>query len=89
MIIYADSDWQRIIPYCSIIFFGYDGDNIYLHTARKGWKIDFIESNNSVCFEFEDSVKIVPNENALCSFKSVIGYGLIEEIKGKDKKIET
>ncbi|MBW1649123.1 MAG: pyridoxamine 5'-phosphate oxidase family protein [Deltaproteobacteria bacterium] len=80
------------IAYIVPVSFGYDGDNIYFHSSKKGRKIDFIEANNFVCFELEDSVKIAPNENNPCkwsfSFKSVIGYGLIEEIKDKDKKIE-
>ncbi len=80
------------IPYVVPVSFGYDGDSIYFHSAKKGRKIDFIEANNFVCFEFEDSVNIAPNEKNPCKwsfyFKSVIGYGIIEEIKEHDKKIE-
>jgi nitroimidazol reductase NimA-like FMN-containing flavoprotein (pyridoxamine 5'-phosphate oxidase superfamily) len=80
------------VPYIVPLSFGYDGEHIYFHSASKGRKIDFIESNNFVCFELEDSVKIARNKNNPCKwsfyFKSVIGYGLIEEIKDRDKKIK-
>ncbi len=80
------------MPYIVPLSFGYDGEYIYFHSAKKGRKIDFIESNNFVCFELEDSVKIAPDDNNPCKwgfdFKSVIGYGLIEEIKDQDKKVK-
>jgi len=79
------------IPYIIPISFGYDGDNIYFHTAIKGRKINFIKANNHICFEFENSVKIMPHQNPCkwsFSFQSIIGYGLIDEIKEEKKKIE-
>ena len=40
------------------VSFGYDGAALYFHTAPKGRKIDFIEANNRVCFEFEANVAL-------------------------------
>lgn len=71
-------------PYIVPISFGYDGEYIYLHTAPGGKKVDYISSNKHVCFEFDINVNIVKHESIPCkwsvSFRSVIGYGVIEEI---------
>lgn len=77
-------------PYVVPVSFGYDGDAIYFHTAKEGKKIDYIEANNSVCFEFEAEVRIIPDEVNSCkwtfSFQSVIGYGKIHELVEKGEK---
>ena len=79
-------------PYVVPVSFGYDGDAIYFHTAKEGKKIDYIEANNAVCFEFEHGVRLVPNEGNPCkwtfSFQSVIGYGKIHELVDESEKIE-
>ncbi|MFC1743789.1 pyridoxamine 5'-phosphate oxidase family protein [Candidatus Riflebacteria bacterium] len=71
------------IPYIVPVSFGYDGENIYFHTGAQGRKIEFIESNNTVCLEFEGEIKLLPAKSAskwTFAFKSVIGYGRIYEI---------
>jgi uncharacterized protein len=72
------------MPYIVPVSFGYDGQFIYFHTAAEGMKIDFIASNNQVCFELEHDVEVIPNDNAACkwtfSFYSVIGFGVVEEL---------
>ena len=79
-------------PYVIPVSFGYDGGAIYFHTAKEGKKIDYIEANNAVCFEFEHGVQLVPHESDPCkwtfSFQSVIGYGRIHELVDKSEKIE-
>ena len=35
-------------PYVVPVSFGYDGETIYIHTAKSGRKIDFIEANSRV-----------------------------------------
>lgn len=71
-------------PYIVPVSFGYDGKFIYFHTAMEGMKIDFMTSNNQVCFELEHDVKVIPNNNNACkwtfSFYSVIGFGIVEEV---------
>lgn len=71
-------------PYLVPLSFGYDGQALYFHTASAGKKIDFIESNHHVCFEFEHQVQVVANDDHACkwsfSFKSVIGYGTVSEV---------
>jgi len=78
------------MPYIVPVSFGYDGQFIYFHTAAEGMKIDFIASNNQVCFELEHDVKIIPNNSLACkwtfSFYSVIGFGTVEELKESHPK---
>jgi nitroimidazol reductase NimA-like FMN-containing flavoprotein (pyridoxamine 5'-phosphate oxidase superfamily) len=77
-------------PYLVPLSFGYDGDAIYVHTAKKGKKIDYFTANNSVCFEFETNVRYVKDGTDACSstfsFESVIGYGKISELLDLDSK---
>jgi uncharacterized protein len=79
------------MPYIVPVAFGYDGKFIYFHTARGGMKIDFIASNNQVCFELEHDVKVIPDENSSCkwsfSFYSIIGFGIVEEITDSHLKV--
>lgn len=78
------------IPYIVPVSFGFDGANIYIHTAPEGRKIDFWITNNLVCFEFEYDVKTIGNPEKACkwtaSFQSVIGYGKISEIQDDVQK---
>jgi len=77
-------------PYLVPVSFGYDGCALYFHTAASGRKIDCIEANNRVCFEFERNVHLVPSVDNPClwtfSFESVIGYGTVTELVGPDDK---
>jgi nitroimidazol reductase NimA-like FMN-containing flavoprotein (pyridoxamine 5'-phosphate oxidase superfamily) len=77
-------------PYLVPLSFGYDGDAIYVHTARKGKKVEYFEANGRVCFEFERDVRFVRGNGDACeatfSYETVIGYGTIREIVAPDDK---
>jgi nitroimidazol reductase NimA-like FMN-containing flavoprotein (pyridoxamine 5'-phosphate oxidase superfamily) len=77
-------------PYLVPLSFGYDGEAIYLHTAREGKKIEYFEANKRVCFEFERNVRFVQQPGSACdstfSFETVIGYGTISELVDPDQK---
>ena len=77
-------------PYVVPVSFGYDGEALYIHTAKTGRKIDFIERNDRVCFEFETNVRLHKDERDACkwtfSFASVIGYGTISELTAIEEK---
>ena len=79
-IAYAENN----IPYITPVSFGYDGKSIYVHTATKGRKIDFLTKNDYACFEFEADVKTITDPENACrwtaAFKSVIGYGNMKEL---------
>jgi len=78
-------------PYIVPVSFGFDGLSIYFHTAIEGKKIEYIQANNKVCFEFEHKVQLAPDQKDPCkwtfSFQTVIGYGKIHELMEKDQKI--
>jgi len=79
------------VAYVVPVSFGYDGADIYFHTAVEGRKIDFITANNRVCFELEHEVAVLPNVERACgwsfSFYSIIGYGVAEELTEDTEKI--
>lgn len=72
------------VPYILPVAFGYDGAALYIHTAKAGRKIEFIQANSRVCFEFEHAISLKPHRHTPCdwsfSFQTVIGYGTIREL---------
>jgi nitroimidazol reductase NimA-like FMN-containing flavoprotein (pyridoxamine 5'-phosphate oxidase superfamily) len=78
-------------PYLVPVSFGYDGDNLYFHTAKTGRKLDFIQNNPRVCFEVERNVRVVPHPSEACkftiAFESAIGYGTITELVAPEEKM--
>jgi uncharacterized protein len=78
-------------PYIVPVSFGYDGACIYFHTASQGMKIDYMTANPQVCFEMEQDVRIIRNEESACkwghSFYSVIGFGKVQEVTEEHGKI--
>jgi nitroimidazol reductase NimA-like FMN-containing flavoprotein (pyridoxamine 5'-phosphate oxidase superfamily) len=80
------------MPYIVPVSFGYDGTDIYFHTAGEGKKIDVITANNAVCFEFEHGVQLAPDEGNPCQwtfyYQSVIGNGRVQELVDSRERIE-
>ena len=79
-------------PYVVPVNFGYDGTHLYFHTAPEGQKLAYIAANPRVCFEFEDQVKMLPHATDASqwsvSYYSVIGFGRVEELLDRAKKID-
>jgi len=79
-------------PYIVPVSFGYDGEAIYFHTAKKGKKLDYIQANNELCFEFEHGVQILFAQDSPCnwsfSYQSVIGTGYVQELTESKEKRE-
>jgi nitroimidazol reductase NimA-like FMN-containing flavoprotein (pyridoxamine 5'-phosphate oxidase superfamily) len=74
---------QADSPYVVPLSFGYDGKSVYFHTADEGMKIDYMTANPRVCFEMEQAVHIIRDEQACKwgqAFNSVIGFGMVHEI---------
>ncbi|NYT13393.1 MAG: pyridoxamine 5'-phosphate oxidase family protein [Candidatus Methanofastidiosa archaeon] len=65
-------------PYIVPLNFGYKEKCIYIHSSKKGMKIDILKKNNNVSFEVDGDHKLVLSDKA-CDFsmayKSVIGFG--------------
>ena len=77
-------------PYIVPMNFGFKENNLYLHSACEGLKIDMIRKNNRICFETDIKTEIVTADNA-CSwgmkYYSAIGFGkahFIEDNSGKE-----
>jgi nitroimidazol reductase NimA-like FMN-containing flavoprotein (pyridoxamine 5'-phosphate oxidase superfamily) len=81
----VDGDTPYVIP----MSFGYDGVNLYFHSALEGRKIEILQKNSRVCFEFDHITKVVKNKDACewgMAFKSVVGEGnasFVEDITQK------
>ncbi|QSH40094.1 pyridoxamine 5'-phosphate oxidase family protein [Lentisphaerota bacterium ZTH] len=70
-------------PYILPFNYGYRNKCVYIHCALQGRKLDLLRKNNHVCFEIEDSVRVVKDKIACrCStrYRSIVGYGDIEII---------
>jgi nitroimidazol reductase NimA-like FMN-containing flavoprotein (pyridoxamine 5'-phosphate oxidase superfamily) len=77
-------------PYIVPVSFGYDGAALFFHTAASGRKIEFLEANDRVCFEFERNVRLERDPEIACkwtfAFESVIGYGTVSELTDPAEK---
>ena len=70
----SENNQPYIVPLC----FGYDGKDLYFHSAGDGKKIDILKQNNKVCFEFEADCEVEKSGKACdwgIKYKSVIGFG--------------
>lgn len=82
---------DRDKPYVVPMNFGYQYPWIYFHSASRGRKIDLLEKNPNVCFEFDRLFKIVEDKNPCewgAKFCSVIGEGkafLVTDAREKRK----
>ena len=78
------------MPYIIPVSFGYDGESIYIHTAKEGKKINYFKNSNNVCFEFERNVKLIGNQENACKwtffYESVIGFGKIHELESLEQR---
>jgi len=78
-------------PYVIPLNFGYDGCFLYFHAALEGRKIDIIERNNRVGFEFDILHDIVTAQRACdwgAKYESVVGSGTAEIVDDLDDKKE-
>ncbi len=78
------------IPYIVPVCFGYQANTIYIHGSLEGRKINILQKNQNVCFEFDINTEIVENENACkwgMKYQSVIGFGKAFFLKEPDDKL--
>ena len=77
------------VPYLLPFNYGYRDRCIYIHSALSGKKISLLKQNNKVCFEIEQTAKVIPKEKAChwgTLYRSVIGYGTVEIITDPENK---
>ena len=80
-------------PYIVPLCFGYHDNVLYFHSSLKGKKIDILQKNPNVCFEFDLITEPVESENPCnwsVKYQSVIGFGkavFIENLDAKHKAL--
>jgi hypothetical protein len=78
------------IPYVVPVSFGYDGESIYVHTAREGLKIEHFLANPNVCVQFERGTRVRGHPDTACrwtvEYESVIGFGRVAELTAPEDK---
>ena len=76
-------------PYVVPVHFVYSEGRIYIHSARKGRKIDMLTQNPRVCVEIDEYLGLVPAEKA-CSYgsryRSLIAFGRAKIVEVEEEK---
>ena len=81
----VDGDRPYIVPLC----FGYENRTLYFHTGHKGKKIEVLEKNPNVCFEFDEGCRVLAQSEACewgMAYRSVIGYGTASFVTSPEQK---
>jgi nitroimidazol reductase NimA-like FMN-containing flavoprotein (pyridoxamine 5'-phosphate oxidase superfamily) len=77
------------VPYIVPVHYGYHKEHLFIHTAKKGKKINLIKKNPKVCFEVELDYKIY-NTGIPCNwstmYKSIIGFGTATLLSDTEEK---
>ena len=76
-------------PYLVPLTFALDGDDLVLHSARHGRKLEVLRRNPAVCFEVEEGIEVAPAATACefgMRFRTVIGHGDAQFIEERDEK---
>ncbi|HNR42822.1 MAG TPA: pyridoxamine 5'-phosphate oxidase family protein [Bacteroidales bacterium] len=82
------------LPYIVTMSFGYcsgDRKRIYFHCAPEGKKLDMLDRNNFVCFEFDTDHILLKGPDACdygMAFSSVVGWGRISRVSDNDERKE-
>jgi len=78
------------VPFLVPVFFAYDGEAIYFHSAPAGTKIEILKRNPLVCFEVTSGHGVIEDE-AACDFearhRTVIGTGHARFVEDEALKI--
>ncbi len=78
------------VPFIVPVFFAYDGEALYFHSARAGTKIDILKRNPSVCFEVSITDGVIESDSA-CDFearhRTAIGFGAASFVEDEAEKI--
>ena len=65
-------------PYIVPLCFGYQDNSLYFHSALKGKKIDCLQNNSNICFEFDLIAEPKEAEEPCAwgmNYQSVVGFG--------------
>ncbi len=78
-------------PYLLPFNYGYSMNQIFIHSASKGKKIELLSLNPQVSFEIEDNIHIIDNEDPCkwsTAYRSIIGQGKVQIITDFEQKQE-
>ena len=81
----SDNGSPYIVPVC----FGYEGDELFFHSAPEGHKLEILKRNDRVCFEMDIETRLIVGDIACnwgMKYLSVVGFGrasFVEELPGK------
>jgi nitroimidazol reductase NimA-like FMN-containing flavoprotein (pyridoxamine 5'-phosphate oxidase superfamily) len=82
----CDGDEPYVVP----LSFGFDGADLYFHSATAGRKVDILKANDRVCLEFEDGEDQVQKTDRPCNWSvkyfSVIASGRAELVTDTARK---
>ncbi len=76
-------------PYLVPLTFALDGDDLVLHSARAGRKLEILRRNPAVCFEVEEGLEVARAATACefsMRFRTVIGHGDAHFVEQRDEK---
>lgn len=83
----SDSNLPYLVPMC----YGYREEQLFLHSANAGRKLEILRQNPHVCFLVETSLELVENED-LCEwgmhYRTVIGNGKARILETHSEKQE-
>jgi nitroimidazol reductase NimA-like FMN-containing flavoprotein (pyridoxamine 5'-phosphate oxidase superfamily) len=86
----VDGDMPFLVP----VFYAYDGQALYFHSAQAGTKIEILKRNPNICFEISLDHGLIPTEVA-CDFearhRTVIGFGraaFVTDAAGKIRALD-
>ena len=84
---------ENNFPYVVPFNFGYKDGVIYLHSSKKGLKVDLLRKKPQVCIVFSnDHLMHAQSEQVACSYsmhyRSVQAFGEVEFIDDREKKTE-
>lgn len=83
----SDSETPYIVP----MSFGYKENAIYLHSSRKGKKIEILKKNPRACFEAAVETELITADepcNYNVRYRSVIGHGQAKFLEDYNEKVE-
>ncbi|NTV45814.1 MAG: pyridoxamine 5'-phosphate oxidase family protein [Chlorobiales bacterium] len=78
------------VPFLVPLFFAYDGNALFFHSASAGTKIGILKRNNVVCFEVSVDQGFIESDH-FCDFeakhRTVIGFGRASFIEDEAEKV--
>lgn len=83
---------RKGLPVIKPVNFFYRDGKIYIHSSRKGEKIEDIRRGSPVCFEIDEPIAFVPAKGTACKaqyyYRSIIARGKATLMSRRDKKLE-